>query len=607
MVCGRLLPFALFVTILGCKRFGAPPPSSNVEATFAGSPAKLTYGVATPSEHALLVELSTHPRKCGDSGAVASEKRLTLSVPRAPHGSLLVGGPTDVVVELFDRSTRVDTGQRWSSLEVEPFTGKKGEMVRGKLRVRNEKGADEASGSFSVMLCEDTAATAAPVFAAHPAIGTLVGAPFTAKHAIAWVANVDGVRRIEEVQLFSSDVPCRSAGAREWSEPVLTLSGIGGASEKNLLLGAAQRVSTARASLHKKPPGSPPDGSQWTGAILDDAIRFDALELTPGSALKGAILIDEASEDGKKTALDGTFEGKVCERDQPYPAPTPSAEITAELAGAKHSLRYATANVSLHGVSLSFTEAPYGCGSTTTPFMLRVQLPPGPGRRFFAGAPVRVMSMLTAEGESSWLPDGVRIPMELEIAPFALAEGAHVKGSLAFDAKVAASTGGKPRYVGKGSFDTTLCDDTGDAMHDTPMFPEQIADAGAPHSFATGSSVAYVVREDGVDRVDRIVLFAAAGVTCATAGSAEGARVTLDRAAWSAPLRLGSPQPVEVLLEHAKPPPVNAHPTFGWTWIDAAKLAPAGRVEGRFYAADEKIFPPWPLSGRFDAQVCPSK
>lgn len=583
----RTLCIALLA--LGCGKSSTVA----VDASFAGKSAKLTYGVARiQPDLGIYVVLSTHKVGCKFPSQLADEQRVAFTISNGPRDSYFVAGTSGIDLAFFSGAAGANltvAPREVSTVDVEPFAN---DRVRGKLKVQWKPtepaaGTYQASGSFDVLLCEHAqGAVAAPQIAGdHPARGTIAGAPYEVKGAIAWVRTERGVRHVSRLQLFpSANLNCGAATLRDGSETVITANAIGGASDVASHLGSPEPAS-AMVSRREK-------SDLKLEYLARTAIRFDKIDLQQGGTVSGSILATSAP-DAPAGVVEGTFSARVC--DEEAPPVTSKVAMTSTLWDAEKPLRYAKANVALDGLHLELSDQPITClESGTWNHRIYVFLGTGPERAFFAGGPTRHYG--TVEGKKTI--DTVSIPVTLDLSPFVLEEGATVKGTISFDAMRARMPGDKPKqFSGKGTFETTICRDRNDGIATLRVHPKTV-DAtpvsGTVESepFKLGSAL---LRDGALD------LYEHGGVTCAKAANDNGPRLTLKTLALEAPPIVGRAQPAFVYLS-------KSEDTFGalqqaFVWLDEVDKA---HVKGRLFAtnSDYGTKTKWQIAGGFDATVC---
>jgi hypothetical protein len=581
---------AFVLLALGC----AKSSTASVDASFGGEKVRFGYGIARiHPDTGTYVVLSTHKLDCTFASQLEGEKRVAFTVPVGPRGSQYVGGKVGLDVAFFwgaagAQVTVAPSGN--TTVNVEPIAS---DRVRGSLNVKwspsdpGKPGVYEAAGSFDVSLCDyNKGSVNAPAIASdHPARGTAAGAPFEAKSAIAWVGKDRGTRRVSRLELFPSDnVNCGGAGLREVREITVLVNAIGGASEAATHIGSPEPAYATIRRYH--------DHKLDTEELARTAIRFDRVDLVEGGTVSGSILATAAPGKGS-SELEGSFSARVCNEDPP---PLISkVEMTGSIADTTMTLKYARAMVALDGLHVELADVPLNCnGGGEWRQRISFWLDTGPERAFYAGAPTRHWGMFDIRKPKAMNA----VPVTLELAPFALAEGSTVKGSFSFDARAPRNVGEKALvpFVGKGTFETTVCRDTNDGIAVLRVHPKTV-DATPVQgnveegTFKLGSAV---VMGDRIDLYEH-------NVTCANAGDDEGPRVTLNTLALEKPPIVGRAQPARLSLS-------VKNQTYGgsqqsYVWLDEATPE---RIKGRVFGTNSDVgsAKKWQLSGGFDAIVC---
>ncbi|HKA89545.1 MAG TPA: hypothetical protein VKE22_17890 [Haliangiales bacterium] len=225
--------------------------------------------------------------------------------------------------------------------------------------------------------------------------------------------------------------------------------------------------------------------------------------------------------------------------------------------------------------------------------VVTIDLAPGPGGRFFAGAPFGAIagyakrSLMEASGLD---PSYLRIDLE----PFELAPGKHVRGRIA-GAQIA------------GRFDAEICGGGLEALRglpvEAPAHPATGTLAGKP--FEVRRALALVSSQSKSRQVNAIVLYGATGPTCAAYRDAKGPAMVwlsdLGGASTAVPL-LGSPQQATARYraEAGGPTLPEDRSVDAWVRFDELRFDVAKKVRGAMVvkSADADV------AGTFAAEVC---
>lgn len=271
--------------------------------------------------------------------------------------------------------------------------------------------------------------------------------------------------------------------------------------------------------------------------------------------------------------------------------------VTIAPYGAK--LAHAVAYAARGRLVVRATDRPGPCGDgpwqTPPPWdaIVTIDVPPGPGGRFFAGAPFGATAFYarrsTREG-AGLDPSYVRIDLE----PFELAAGKRVRGRIASD------------HVA-GRFDAEICGGGLDSLRalpaDAPARPAAGTLAGNP--FQVRRALAMVSSQSSSRQVNAIILFGAPGPTCATYRDGKGPAMVwlsdLGGASSAVPL-LGSPQPATASFRAAAGgetlPADGGLPA--WVRFDDLRFDVGRKVRGAMVVKSDHA----DVAGTFAAEVC---
>lgn len=282
-----------------------------------GKPYKLTAGKIDRINQKEHLVVSTGPLTCEGSPA-PNDVFFEIYVSAGPDGKHYAPGPVGVAAMLVRGAGSDGPGfvmggaELHGVLTLEPGDWAPGNKVKGSLRIddisEDKKATYTGSSPFEATVCElaadPEADLATPAEADKgPASGTLGGAAFTAKSAIAILSHDArrDVDQIDEIHLFDSEVDCTTYQRVDGT--VVRITGTAGASGKDVFVGAPQpRDLWWGANFHLQGPA-------W--------VKFDAIELKEGAEVKGSVYGEATAARAKKYPksagkLSGTFTAKVC-------------------------------------------------------------------------------------------------------------------------------------------------------------------------------------------------------------------------------------------------------------------------------------------------------
>jgi hypothetical protein len=284
----------------------------------------------------------------------------------------------------------------------------------------------------------------------------------------------------------------------------------------------------------------------------------------------------------------------------PAASAAPPGDDTLKIVPYGVSLPHAVAYVHFGRLEVRATDRPGPCvvDFPTAPppwdSIVTIGLAPGPGGHFFAGAPfgapVTYARRSTREG-AGLDPSYVRIELE----PFELARGQHVRGRVSADDHVV------------GRFDADICGDGLDTLHglpaEVPARPAAGTLAGKP--FQVRRAFALVSSQSSSRMLSAVVLFDAPGPTCASYRDANGpAMVWLSDfgGASSAVPLLRSPQPATASYRAARGGATlpQDQPLPAWVRFDDLRFAVGKKVRGAVVLKSDDA----DVAGTFTADVC---
>ena len=275
------------------------------------------------------------------------------------------------------------------------------------------------------------------------------------------------------------------------------------------------------------------------------------------------------------------------------PSQTAQSPLTV---GSGHVLRYGSARMEDRQLLIRLTDVPAACGPSLDfagKATMSLELPPGPGQRFFAGAPVGVQTFGVIDGERF---DGSASDTVAEIDPFTLAIGARLRG------KIDSSRG-------SGAFDAEIC-----ALESAPNpLPETVPEEPAA---GTLDGRPFRVKKARIDlvragseplRLEDLRLFQD-DASCASFGSTKSPALyfhSIGGAGKRRPLA-GSPQPTWAAAFNV---PIERGHVVGrlpaWIRFDRLSFEPGGTIPGT--VAVQQVVAGQPttrISGRFEAEIC---
>jgi hypothetical protein len=239
---------------------------------------------------------------------------------------------------------------------------------------------------------------------------------------------------------------------------------------------------------------------------------------------------------------------------------------------------------------------PEACGfalDVSSTRMLSIEIPPGPGGRFFAGIPVGVRAYGFVDGSRvDYLP----AETVARLQPFEPLKGAKISGTIEL-----------PR--GGGAFEAELCE----LGRVSTSLPEEASDrpaAGILDGRAFEPRKAFIELEKDPTRLDWLRVYQDEGLTCANAAkSSKKPALALDHIGGASARRplVGSTQPAwaggfHVPLERAYF--VGRMPA--WVRFERLSFEPGAKVTGSLAIQRQaKGEPTTRVSRRFEAEVCP--
>jgi hypothetical protein len=312
--------------------------SADVDVSIEGHDEKLAHGVALiGTDGTLSVSIADQPFDGCSRGVIggASPMVVNFDLPPGPGGRYFAGQPVGPHVVGFSLpgghpKDSFALGPQTTKVSLEPFKAEKGSRVRGSIEFHSRSSPQQTrlasgdtnrytydgKGSFDLLLCKvpDKLPASAPDKADAAAVtGTVAGAPFTAKSALAFVfaddrSPKDGAFALHNVELYpDAGVTC----ATRTREKLSVDSGeIGGANTTAPVLNAPQPVSfsqdvsssTARGGRKVSEAGL---GSGW--------VSLDAIDLTDGGHVKGMMfVVGEGKQKKNQAKLGGHFDATVC-------------------------------------------------------------------------------------------------------------------------------------------------------------------------------------------------------------------------------------------------------------------------------------------------------
>jgi hypothetical protein len=228
--------------------------------------------------------------------------------------------------------------------------------------------------------------------------------------------------------------------------------------------------------------------------------------------------------------------------------------------------------------------------------LVTFRVPPGPGGRFFAGAPIGAPLHGWIDGARIEHPASIAI---VELQPFELALGARVRGTLEFP-------------EGTGTFDAEICA----LQSNTSALPETVASLPL-HGMIDGRTFEPTValfqpsrvEEGEPPRLDMLRFYSDPHVDCENFGEGTRDGLVLLQIGGTGSLRplVDSPQPAwAAALGH----PVERGHVVGrmpaWIRFDRIAFEAGARVTGELVVEQAgNNGPVAHVEGRFDAQVCP--
>ncbi|GAC1520353.1 MAG: hypothetical protein NVS3B10_21740 [Polyangiales bacterium] len=341
-----LLGFAL-VTTLACGKKETPretdPPSAPsaqaggaqpLHATLEGKAVDFAFGRAFARFGGLHVVLSSVPTSCGAVGPVDGTT-LELDLPPGPKGNFFAGATIGVEVWLHDARTAFVQGRAapWQSALTLDETAGSG-RIAGSLDFATryvESAVDggkrafvsEGRGRFSAEICDREALPAKVVAAPDespdaPLAGTLGGAPFRARSAIATVFTdvASGQRYVESLSFHDAEVDCATHFAHAQTERTVVLKDLGGMGGPHMLPGPPPADAFVSAP-QKDATGKSAPVSHALGRAHRAWARLDPIELAKaksGDVVNGAAFAtaDDDTKPSEAGTIAGTFSAKIC-------------------------------------------------------------------------------------------------------------------------------------------------------------------------------------------------------------------------------------------------------------------------------------------------------
>lgn len=278
------------------------------------------------------------------------------------------------------------------------------------------------------------------------------------------------------------------------------------------------------------------------------------------------------------------------------PKPTADAAPATLSIGNRHELRHGKARFEERQLIIRLTDQPGPCGATLgAPWTaaLSLEIPPGPGGRFFAGSPTGVRAFGVADDARIEIaPSDAIVTLE----PFELTKGARVRGQLELPA-------------GGGGFEAEVCaveSTVGALPTEAPNEPVAGILDGRP--FRAKKALVYLAKDEPA-RLEHLRLSQDEQATCTDfRSSTQSPSLYFTQIGGSGarhPL-LHTPQPAWVAAVHL---PIERSYQVGrmpaWIRFDDLAFAPGARVTGVLVIEQvvEKE-PPTRIAGRFEAEVC---
>jgi hypothetical protein len=338
---------------------------------------------------------------------------------------------------------------------------------------------------------------------------------------------------------------------------------------------------------------------------------------------------DEGGEKKKKKKGDDDDDGKAAKGSAKAGGP-----LTAKLEGEEVVFKYGrTSGFGSLRVELSNEKLKCRGGTPSDDaYTLSFELPSGPGGTFYAGYPIGVPVMYNHQRiklKSSFVrPQFVK----LQLDPFKLKEGEHLKGSLSFDHKYVETKGDDKKdwkYSAAGDFDIEICEDRFNDYKkaNVPLAadaPEgDVGGTFAGEKFKAKTVLAIVMKDFSSKKyyVDAIEFYGVDGVDCQnhwTEGRKASYFYLTDIGGGSETTKFeGTKQPAQPWF--AMPKGKGTAPTlksFGYTggrraWVklDNLDFEKGSKIKGTVFAEsapDAKAEDKGTIGGSFEAKVCNS-
>lgn len=304
-------------------------------------------------------------------------------------------------------------------------------------------------------------------------------------------------------------------------------------------------------------------------------------------------------------------------------AEAPAREaFVAEVGGAPHSIRHATARLRYGRLDVVLADAPFDCTHAPSPQATRIELtiPPGPGGAYFAGSTIGVPVHVVRPSDTIEVaPKEVRVRLD----GFVARPGERIHGAL-----VIRAGSERERVDVDGGLDATLCDvEVRGSSGPSALVPEgPVHGRLGDESFQAKSAIALLVHDErrgpeGSDAIEALIFFPER-VDCSNWRARAKVTTTLsvyDLARASASDgAIGVAQPVLPVLTIVRGTGTSARSfdryfgggePFGQGWIrlDALSVSPGGVVSGAFVAESDLDAPAatvGEIGGEFRALVC---
>lgn len=308
-------------------------------------------------------------------------------------------------------------------------------------------------------------------------------------------------------------------------------------------------------------------------------------------------------------------------------APSRSGSFTAELEGRPFSIGGAKVVPYANYLHVVLSSGPLDCDKSAREedLVIELDLSPGPGGRFFAGAKQGVPVRWTAKQPFKWSQATPYQTIAI-VEPFKLAAGERVKGSLELSLRhvVPTDDAGARVYQGAGTFDAPICPDP-NGFKTLVGTPEEVGNepfggafGGQKFTYKKALAIVFKDLRSSEEYVESILLYDDDSITCANRYDEDKKR----RARYVSFTSIGGAGASHALGGVQSADASFSSPGSGkaagakwqffarrraWVKLDAYAFKAGGTLTGSLFAEttlDSKPEETGKMSGRFEAKIC---